>query len=571
MTSVLDITSALFSGLTLDEVLADFTEKMTGLLGIDSCIIFRWDREQNSLVLLAEHMLSSGSGSFEMPSQVGAVYPLASYPTTARVLEKETPVIFYIDDLNVERAERDLLKAFRWDGVLMVPMICRGQAIGLLKLAGNEDSPRRNFSGSAVKLCQALANQAAVAIENDRLYHEAEEGHLHAEAMQVIGRALASELDYERITRDVADFAYRLVDAPFVWVAVPEAGGFRRVAIAGSEVPNSSIIGSIHISPGLLIHNLLTRAVEEKRPVVVADIEDDPQLTPWQDEIRRWAWRSVVAVPLLSRNRLMGTLAAYAYEPNFFEANDIAVLMSLASQAATAIYNARLFAELEAQREELHQVSLRLVNAQEEERRRISRELHDELGQALTALKINLDVARRVLSAGQSSKLRHSVQEASTLAIKTLEAARDLSLELHPAMLDDLGLISALRWEIDRYEQRTGLTVHFKADLGDLTLRPEVEITIYRIITEALTNTARHAQASEVRVTLHLEDQELVISVEDNGLGFDAKAWFNEPGERESLGLVSMRERANLLDGRLEIISQPGQGTKIETRMPIDT
>jgi signal transduction histidine kinase len=313
----------------------------------------------------------------------------------------------------------------------------------------------------------------------------------------------------------------------------------------------------------------LTRAVQEKRPIVVPNIQNDPSLTAWRKEAEAQGWQAMVAVPLLAYNRLVGVLAAYADQPDFFNANDIATLMSLASQAAVAIQNAQLFAELEAQREALRQVSLRLVNAQEEERRRISRELHDELGQALTALKINLDVARRLLPSDVSSKLDHSVQEASSLAVHTLEAARSLSLELHPAILDDLGLVSALRWEVDRYEQRTGQAVHFKVDLADVELQPELEITVYRIITEALTNVARHAKAGYISVRLLVENQQVVIEVEDDGVGFDVESWFNSPGERQSLGLVGMRERAGLLDGQLTVTSSPGGGTRVLGQLPV--
>ena len=278
---------------------------------------------------------------------------------------------------------------------------------------------------------------------------------------------------------------------------------------------------------------------------------------------------SVVAVPLLAHNKPVGVLAAIAQPPDFFGATDIATLMSLSSQAAVAIQNANLFTELEAQRETLRQVSLRLVNAQEEERRRISRELHDELGQALTALKINLDLARRALPDDAPARLQQSIHEAGSLAVQTLDTARNMSLSLHPAMLDDLGLVAALRWDIDRYEQRTGQTVFLEAALGEVNLQPELQITVYRIITESLTNAARHAQASDIWVNLGIENEQVCLTVKDNGIGFDAEKWQDSPGERQSLGLISMQERAELLGGSFTITSSPGQGTTINSRFPL--
>lgn len=563
ITEVLEVTSILFSGLPLHDVLADFCGHMAQLAGVDSCTVFQWDRPHNTLVLLADYVAPEADTPFEAASQAGAVYPLDHYPATAKILTEQTPLVINVNDPAADEAEKTLLQAFHQSQALLTPLVYQGQSVGLLKLAASSNAPGR-FTGSQMDVYQAMANQAAMVIENDRLYREAAEGQLHAEAMQVISRALASELDYERIVSDVAEFAFRLVNARFVYVAVPEGDGFRRVATAGREEEIDGAYAWLS-SPA---QRLLAQAVEEKRPVNVADVPNIPGLTRRPEEMEGWEWRSVVAVPLLSHNRVAGVLAAYAYEPDFFGAGDVAILMSLASQAAVAIQNARLFAELEAQREELHQVSLRLVNAQEDERRRISRELHDELGQALTALKINLDVARRTLPADAPAKLRRSIHEAGALAVKTLETARSLSLELHPAMLDDLGLVAALRWEIDRFEQRTGQTVHFKASTGDIALRPELEITIYRIITEALTNAARHARASEIRVSLEVTNRRAEVIIEDNGVGFDAKSWLNSPAKRQSLGLVSMRERAGLLGGRLNINSAPGQGTRIEGIIP---
>jgi signal transduction histidine kinase len=485
------------------------------------------------------------------------------------VLNEHVPLTIYVDDPAADEAQKELLGAFQWYGVLMVPMLYKDQAIGLMEVFLDERR-HHQFVEEDVTLCQALANQAAVAIENARLYQEAEDGRLHAEAIQVIGRALASELDYQRIVRNVADFAYRLVGAQFVYVTTPEDGEFGLVAVAGRDEGYVALADPGATQVSLLVQGPLNRAVLGKTPVIVADIQRDPGLAAWQPEAEARGVQSMAAVPLLSHDRVMGVLAAYAQPPNFFDPDSIAILMALASQAAVAIHNARLFAELEAQREVLRQVSLRLVNAQEEERQRISRELHDELGQALTALKINLDVARRALPAEAPMKLRRSLDEATSLAVQTLETARNLSLELRPTMLDDLGLVSALRWEIDRYEQRMGQEVCFEADLAGQALRPEMEITLYRIIIEALTNVARHARASHVNVHLRLENRQVLAGVEDDGVGFDAASWFGSPAERHSMGLVSMRERAGLLGGQFEVNSQPGRGTQVHVRLPID-
>jgi signal transduction histidine kinase len=563
--TILEIITSISSTLALEEVLTEFAQKITQLVNAGGCTIFNLQHKSESIVVLMDYVSPEVEHSEGGMSQIGAGYGLAHQPTAAQVLHTQMPAAIHGDSPDLPPGEKNLLGY--WQGALLLPMIFKHRVIGLLAIFAAENQSEL-FENEVVVLCQALANQAAVAIENARLYHEVEDGQLIAEAMQVIGRALASELDYQRVVDNVAEFAFRMVDSHSVWVAMPKNGEFRLVAKAGqSKYGGTGFLNSMSLD--LLKLSPLRRAVDEKTPVTIDDIQSDASLVSWRHEAEMSQWRSLVAVPLLAHNQLVGMLVTYASKPFAFSSKDVAILMSLASQAAIAIQNAQLFAEVDAKHQALHEVSLRLVNAQEEERRRISRELHDELGQALTALKINLDVARRLLPEDGADKLKQRVQEASTLAVQTLETARNLSLELHPAILDDLGLVAALRWELDRYEQRTGQSVQFKADLDDISLSPELEITVYRIITESLTNVARHAQADHILVQLQLMNENIVVEIIDNGVGFDAAKWFGSPQKRQSLGLVGMRERAVLLNGQLDVISKPGEGTRIRAQLPI--
>lgn len=326
----------------------------------------------------------------------------------------------------------------------------------------------------------------------------------------------------------------------------------------------------VRTSCGLVDYPGRARVLQGGLPLV-AYVDD-----PAADEAEKaWLgagqWAGELILPLLYQGQATGLLELYVRDRyRQFTDDDLIFGQALANQLAVAIQHNRILTELKTQREALRQLSLQLVKVQEEERRRISRELHDELGQALTALKINLDVAQRSLPPDEPARLRHSLDEASSLAVHSLETARTLSLNLRPAILDDLGLVPALRWEIDRYERRTGQTVRVETDLAGTELRPELEITLYRIIVEALTNVARHAQAGHVRLYLQVAHNQVVAGVEDDGQGFDAAAWFDSPAGRQSLGLVSMRERAALLGGRLEVSSAPGHGTKVQVELPLN-
>jgi signal transduction histidine kinase len=210
----------------------------------------------------------------------------------------------------------------------------------------------------------------------------------------------------------------------------------------------------------------------------------------------------------------------------------------------------------------LQELSRRLLEVQEQERRHFARELHDEVGQALTGLGLTLEAASRL----PTEQLRDGLARAQALAKETTAQVRELSLRLRPSMLDDLGLRPALLWYFARYTAQTGVPVQF--DPGDLKgrLPPEVETAAYRIIQEALTNVARHAAADSVAVRVRRERDALLLQVADDGQGFDQGA---VRAGKNSSGLSGMHERALLLGGGLTLVSRPGEGTRLTAVLPI--
>lgn len=223
----------------------------------------------------------------------------------------------------------------------------------------------------------------------------------------------------------------------------------------------------------------------------------------------------------------------------------------------------RLLAEIRASREQLQTLSRRMLEVQEDERRRIARELHDDIGQELTAVKINLQAARRV--AGTALPF---IEDSVSIVERALQQVRNLSLELRPSMLDDLGLIPAMRWYIGRAAQRAGFEAEFSAEPGDLRLPPEIETTCFRITQAALTNTVKHARASRVWIHLGIRNGEAQLVIRDNGIGFDVAAARRRALAGNSLGILSMEERVVLAGGRIEIESAPGHGTEIRVSFP---
>ena len=224
--------------------------------------------------------------------------------------------------------------------------------------------------------------------------------------------------------------------------------------------------------------------------------------------------------------------------------------------------------ELERQRtsNKLQVLSHRLVEVQETERRHIARELHDEIGQSLTAAEMNLQAA---LQQRGSEALQRRLEESIQAVERVLEQVHDLSLNLRPSMLDDLGLEPALRWYTHRQAALTGMKAEFRADPLDERLDPFIETECFRVAQEALTNVVRHAQARSVTVDLARRDGHLHLTVRDDGVGFDVKNLRDEAVHGASLGLLSMEERAALAGGGLRFNSAPGQGTQVHAWFPL--
>jgi signal transduction histidine kinase len=223
---------------------------------------------------------------------------------------------------------------------------------------------------------------------------------------------------------------------------------------------------------------------------------------------------------------------------------------------------AALNEELRAGREQLKGLSRRLLTAQEEERRGLAVELHDELGQVLTAVKINLASLER--QSGPSTAPSH-LRDAIASVDRAMERVRDIALDLRPSVLDDLGLAAAVRWYADRFARSTRVEAHLSIDAVP-HLPPELEIACFRVTQEALTNVARHAQARNVWVELHLVAEALDLKVRDDGIGFDAVAARERAIGGASMGLLGMQERVSLLGGEYELSTRPGGGTKVRAR-----
>ncbi|GIW43656.1 MAG: hypothetical protein KatS3mg077_0938 [Candidatus Binatia bacterium] len=234
--------------------------------------------------------------------------------------------------------------------------------------------------------------------------------------------------------------------------------------------------------------------------------------------------------------------------------------------AAALAEQQSLYSQLLQDRERLRQLSQRLVESSEATLQTISRELHDDLGQAITAVRLDLGRIERSLPLG--SEARQQIQDSRRQLAAILDAVRNLSQVLRPAVLDDLGLVPALESYVSRFSARTGIQADLRIAVGEIVLPREIELAVYRTLQEALTNVARHAQARNVLVTLEVDSNRVRLRVRDDGRGFDPDA-APSFGKKLGMGITGMRERAGLYDGRLLVTSSPGKGTEVFLELPM--
>lgn len=283
-------------------------------------------------------------------------------------------------------------------------------------------------------------------------------------------------------------------------------------------------------------------------------------------ECQRYEFTCIVHANISGKQSRIGGILLFYQDGHAITQVRRQLISGICNQVGVTILNSQLWEELKHKESLRAQLLNKVVTAQEEERRRISRELHDETGQALTSLLVQLKILEQ---SDDPESIQRQVNDIRQLALRTLQEVRRLAMDLRPAALDDLGLISALEGYIYNYSGKTGLEVTFEpVNLENTRLPHDIETVLYRVIQESLTNIARHANASQASVRIMREHDTIHILVEDNGRGFDASAMLKSDDDA-GLGILGMQERIELIGGRFKLHSRPGQGTRIAVELTI--
>lgn len=427
---------------------------------------------------------------------------------------------------------------------LGVPIMLRGVAYGNLYLTEKQDG--EDFTDEDEETLTLLAGQAAVAIENARLYEASTRWSRQLQSLEEVGNALATETDLERLLDLVVRRLRELVGAEIVALTLPTGADELRFAAAAGETAQD-LLGEAISRSGSKSGRVLARRRSERSDSILDDPEVDHETT------RRLGVRTGMWVPLIARDRVIGVLEIHDKEgpdPRFSD-DDLRLAETFAARAAVAVELSHRVAQ---------DAFRRVVQAQELERRRLARELHDETGQALTSILLGLKPLEEALA---DHPARAGLAELREQVVSALQDVRRLAVELRPSVLDDFGVVAALERLAETFGEQTGIRVDFHSALGEARLPSDVETALYRVVQESLTNIAKHANAHNVSVSVARRDNAVAATIEDDGAGFDPRSV-----REDGIGLIGMRERLALIDGRLHVESRRGVGTTIVAEVP---
>jgi signal transduction histidine kinase len=545
-----EATAALSKSLDLDEVLTRILTLIGRVTPYRAAGILLLDGEK---VNLLRHR-----GFEQLPEAVTAYeekgFAWDAFPSLSKVRDTGQPLL--VADREVYPL-RESVSGFEWVQSFMVaPFRHDKQVAGLIVLLSDE---RDFFDEADFERLISFTSHAEMAIGNARLFERETQARKLADVLHTASTALAQSLDLDVVARTSLEHLALLVPYDRADVALLESHDRLNIRASISSGTN----GMVRQTPVIPFERddfpLIKTLLKEQTCQLIADTAQDAGWCPFGVEEHARSW---LGVPLTTGGKTIGFFSLEKAEPGFFREEHVRLAQTLAAQTAVTIQKAWLFEQVRTGSERLQSLSRRLVEIQETERNYIARELHDEAGQALAALSVDLRVLEQNSHCPEVILDRVAKMDASLQS--TIKNLHRVAMALRPAALDHVGLEAALRQHAEEVAERHGLALQF--DFSGLVnpLPNNVETILYRIVQEALTNIVRHAQATQVDVLLKKRGERVVVIVEDDGVGFDPY----EALRGERLGLLGMRERAEMLNGQLTIESAPGKGTTIVVEIP---
>jgi signal transduction histidine kinase len=404
-----------------------------------------------------------------------------------------------------------------------------------------------------------LVNLNQELLETNKREHQSRQ---LTEALLSANQALSQSLDLDFIVNTFLDFLFDFVPFDIASILMPTTQS--RWIVLKAIRCQSGVKIEIDSAQSLNAECLLflKSVIDENRSLVISDTRSYEAWQQWPNYIEMRSW---LGLPFISDGTVIGICELYKESPNYFTAEYLKLAETLIHVATTALQNAMLFDQVQAGRKSLQLLSHRLVEVQEEERRHIARELHDEAGQGLASLMFGLRLLEGNVTHPEG--ILAAIDELKGTLSEVSERLHGLAVGLRPASLDHLGIVPILTQHVEEFAEKYDIDAQFETIDIHGRLPIEMETAVYRIVQEGLTNIARHGQATCADILLQNRGDKLLVIIEDNGIGFD----LDTVNKAEHLGLVGIAERAEMLNGMMTIESAPGAGTTILVEVPYET
>ncbi len=526
------VTTALTQSFNLEQTLDDILDRVLDVVGVRAGAIYLLEKEKQGLTLVAQRNLPPEVVQASVADEDGGL-------KSSRMLARH-------DELQCKLAG---------------PLRAKGEINGLLFVGDRRSCP---ILRQDEELLDTIRNTMGVFVENVRLYQERTRQLQIERSVIEVTEEVTSELELDRVLPKVMEIAVDLARAEGGVIALlDEERNVIRYPYLHHLPPE---LADVTVSKG---EGLSGQVMTTGEPVVIDDYQTYRNAIPAFVEA---GLVSVLIVPILSgrmaRKRIFGALSVLSIEKaEAFSEREVALLTAIGRQAGIAIENAYLY-------ENMRFYARQITQAQESERRRIARELHDDTIQSLVALSRRLEAlmntkVTKVDTKGTKERIAADIAELQAATGEIIKRVRRFSQDLRPSILDDLGLLPTLEELSADMNRQDGLQAEFRVKGEERRLSSEVELILFRIAQEALNNVRKHADATHVVTTVELTDSAVKMTVEDNGQGFNPPTLTDHPTAVGKLGLIGMHERARLLGGSLAVKSEPGAGTKVVVNVPV--
>jgi PAS domain S-box-containing protein len=556
LAALLDVSMAASRSLEVELMLREVVRKIAEIFDFDAVRVLLTDEQKEELRARASYEKRAGCASSTLIYKAGqGISGAVAASGNAVVIENLDNDPRY-EKLTLTKTAIRIGQKF----IASFPIKYQQRCLGALNCVGL--APRR-LTDHEVRLITSMTSQIAVAVENARLYEQSCHAAEELSALFDVAAASSQSLEMDR----TLDEAISRMNDIFLFDAtrffVLDDRKEELVPRAGHANPGDFLnwTGSLKKGQGIVGHVAATGD-----PVIIGDTLADQRFIQlsFTGYAKKHGLRFIAGFPVKYNAAVLGVIMCIGRNPRQLTTHEIRLIESMSSQIAVAVANASLYEQTKDQAEQLRNLAAHLESVREHERTRISREIHDELGQTLTALKFDVSWIRRKLSKDQLLSARLSEMSASLDG--AIHAIREISARLRPDILDKFGLTAAIEWQLHEFRKRTGIQYHFACDPSDLQLDERQSTALFRIFQETLTNVARHSRASRVRIDLQLQDGTIVLRVDDDGGGIRKDKIFDE----HSLGLLGMRERAAVLGGSVTVEQNRSRGTTVTAQLPAE-